>query len=87
MVSSILTIINNLKKTTIMQILKELLWLILLLTTGTIAFLLLIGEAETLWIQLLNLLVSAVLFFATYLLYRAGEDSNLFQKIKKWFHR
>lgn len=70
-----------------MQTLKELLWLILLLTTGTIAFLLLIGEAETLWIQLLNLLISAVLFFATYLLYRAGEDSNLFQKIKKWFHR
>lgn len=70
-----------------MKTLKELLQLILLLTTGTIAFLLLIGEAETLWIQLLNLLVSAVLFFATYLLYRAGEDSNLFQKIKKWFHR
>lgn len=70
-----------------MKTLKELLWLILLLTTGTIAFLLLIGEAETLWIQLLNLLVSAVLFFSTYLLYRAGEDSNLFQKIKKWFHR
>lgn len=70
-----------------MQTLKELLWLILLLTTGTIAFLLLIGEAETLWIQLLNLLVSAVLFFATYLLYRAGEDSNLFQKIKKLFNR
>lgn len=70
-----------------MKTLKELLWLISLLTTGTIAFLLLIGEAETLWIQLLNLLVSAVLFFATYLLYRAGEDSNLFQKIKKWFHR
>ena len=70
-----------------MKTLKELLWLILLLTTGTIAFLFLIGEAETLWIQLLNLLVSAVLLFATYLLYRAGEDSNLFQKIKKWFHR
>ena len=70
-----------------MKTLKELLWLISLLTTGTIAFLLLIGEAETLWIQLLNLLVSAVLFFATYLLYRAGEDSNLFQKIKKWFHK
>ena len=68
-----------------MKTLKELLWLISLLTTGTIAFLLLIGEAETLWIQLLNLLISAVLFFATYLLYRAGEDSNLFQKIKKWF--
>lgn len=70
-----------------MQTLKELLWLILLLTTGTIAFLLLIGEAETLWIQLLNLLISAVLFFATYLLYRAGEDSSLFQKIKKLFNR
>lgn len=70
-----------------MKTLKELLWLILLLTTGTIAFLLLIGEAETLWIQLLNLLISAVLFFATYLLYKAGEDFNLFQKIKKWFHR
>lgn len=70
-----------------MKTLKELLWLISLLTTGTIAFLLLIGEAETLWIQLLNLLVSAVLFFATYLLYRAGEDSNLFQKIKKLFNR
>ena len=50
-----------------MQTLKELLWLISLLTTGTIAFLLLIGEAETLWIQLLNLLVSVVLFFAIYL--------------------
>ena len=46
-----------------MKTLKELLWLILLLTTGTIAFLLLIGEAETLWIQLLNLLVSAVIIF------------------------
>ena len=70
-----------------MQTLKELLWLILLLITGTIAFLLLIGEAETLWIQLLNLLISAVLFLATYLLYRAGEDSSLFQKIKKLFNR
>lgn len=70
-----------------MQTLKELLWLISLLVTGTIAFLLLIGEAEILWVQLLNWLISIVLFTITYILYQSGKDFSLFQKIKKLFNR
>ena len=70
-----------------MQTLKELLWLISLLITGTIAFFFLIGEAEILWVQLLNWLISIVLFIITYILYQYGKDFNLFQKIKKLFNR